>query len=130
MPTPHSIPPDIPADDLPLSFYETGHVRKLVDMEFEMSLWNFLHQVQVELSATEETMLREAVIPGTLEALLEDPACMDCKGTMMLPSIYGQHRMHMQVRMRLESALEMLEKRKETGHLSEAQAHWWELKEA
>jgi hypothetical protein len=130
MPTPQSIPPDIPADDLPLSFYEHSHVRKLVDMEFEMSLWNFVHQSQVELSAEDERKLQEEVVPATLEALLEDPACIERNGSMMLPSIYGQHRMHMQVRMRLESAWERLEHHRAETETVTAQAQVWEWKQA
>jgi hypothetical protein len=60
------MPPTIPPvddDDVPLSFWESGPVRQLVDLEFQAALIREANAWGVRVTPDEEKALHDAIVP-------------------------------------------------------------------
>ncbi len=70
MPTQNSLSHD---DDQPLSFWEHGPVREIVELEFDAALVREMQLSGVRVSPERERELRDAIVPQAFESATDLP---------------------------------------------------------
>ena len=73
-------PKKISIDDMTLAFLEHGSIRKIIEMEYELALEQFIRERDMTLKALEERELHDHIIPVAFEFLAEKRGAFKCFG--------------------------------------------------